>query len=206
MYPILSIHKRSRLYERKCLLSCCVWATPKTKTEAVWDALKGRVRIPYQAHFSVVVRTRGSPLQMAQAWPNVLDELSLQQGGPPQTAQAWLNVVRLADTLNHDPVHWDQWMWYNMVHNQLWLYCECMVYHHLSFSCLVLYMVWYGMVRYGVYVNHPQSGLPRVNAEGMTLGGLWLDRYLMVKPYCSVAVCRVALYIGWRLCGTLTPH
>ena len=45
------------------------------------------------------------PCMMAQACPYVWDELSLQQGGPPHSAQAWLYVVRLSDTLNHDPVH-----------------------------------------------------------------------------------------------------
>ena len=64
-----------------------------------------RVRIPYQARVSMVVRTRGSPLQVAQAWPNVLDELSLAIWRSTPNSSSLAAVVRLADTLNLDPVH-----------------------------------------------------------------------------------------------------
>ena len=79
--------------------------TPKTNTETVWYAINGRVRIPYQARVSMVVRTRGSPLQVAQAWPNVLDELSLAIWRSTPNSSSLAAVVRLADTLNLDPVH-----------------------------------------------------------------------------------------------------
>lgn len=108
------------------------------------NAIKGRVRIPSQAHFSMVVRTRGSPLQMAQAWPNVLDELSLStRRSTPNSS----SLAECSETFRHtqsqscalrsmDVVQYGQH--YNYISCE-WVLCVCV--YHLSFPSYWFFMV-----------------------------------------------------------------